>query len=179
MTTGAVGMAFDKFIAEKGVKEAVGVEIGVWRGEHAEHLIKTAPNIKRLYLVDPYDIAQEYRKCEAKMPDWDDNKGWLDARLAAWRLFKDDPKVTISPFRSSELASEFADESLDFVYIDANHEYEFASEDIGLWYPKVKKGGVFGGHDYDLPGVNRAIKEFLETHNQKLLSEKPDWFVVV
>jgi hypothetical protein len=49
----------------------------------------------------------------------------------------------------SKSASEmFADNSLDFIYIDANHAYDFVVEDIDLWFPKLKKGGVFSGHDY-------------------------------
>ena len=40
------------------------------------------------------------------------------------------------------------DESLDFVYIDANHAYDWVVQDIELWYPKVKKGGILWGHDY-------------------------------
>ena len=42
----------------------------------------------------------------------------------------------------------FEDESLDFIYIDANHAYDFVVEDINLWFPKLKKGGIFSGHDY-------------------------------
>ena len=50
---------------------------------------------------------------------------------------------------TSKTASEiFEDESLDFIYIDANHAYDFVVEDINLWFPKLKKGGIFSGHDY-------------------------------
>ena len=50
---------------------------------------------------------------------------------------------------NSKIASEiFEDESLDFIYIDANHAYDFVVEDIKLWFPKLKKEGVFSGHDY-------------------------------
>jgi hypothetical protein len=50
---------------------------------------------------------------------------------------------------SSDIASQlFEDESLDFVYIDANHAYDWVVQDIELWYPKVKKGGILWGHDY-------------------------------
>ena len=50
---------------------------------------------------------------------------------------------------NSEIASDiFTDESLDFVYIDANHAYEYVVQDINLWYPKVKSGGYLCGHDY-------------------------------
>ncbi|MBT5491708.1 class I SAM-dependent methyltransferase, partial [bacterium] len=39
-------------------------------------------------------------------------------------------------------------QTLDFIYIDANHTYESAKEDIQLWYPKIKVGGMISGHDY-------------------------------
>jgi hypothetical protein len=66
---------------------------------------------------------------------------------------------------SSEIASNmFQDESLDFVYIDANHAYDFVKQDIELWYPKVKKGGYLWGHDYiDLNWYNDP--NFAENNN--------------
>jgi hypothetical protein len=49
---------------------------------------------------------------------------------------------------SKQAVELFNDESLDFVFIDANHAYDFVVEDIELWYPKVKSGGYLCGHDY-------------------------------
>jgi hypothetical protein len=68
---------------------------------------------------------------------------------------------------SSEISSNmFLDNSLDFVYIDANHAYDFVKEDIELWYPKVKKGGYLCGHDYiDLDWYNDP--HFLENKKDK------------
>jgi hypothetical protein len=54
------------------------------------------------------------------------------------------------------------DEYLDFVYIDGDHKYEEVKRDIECWFPKVKKGGCIGGHDYgkkNYLGVRRAVKE--------------------
>jgi hypothetical protein len=42
----------------------------------------------------------------------------------------------------------FNDESLDFIYIDANHKYEFVKQDMETWFPKLRNGGIFAGHDY-------------------------------
>ena len=55
----------------------------------------------------------------------------------------------------------FPNESLDFVFIDAGHMYEEVKEDISLWLPKVKPGGVISGHDYSnkWPGVAAAVNE--------------------
>jgi predicted O-methyltransferase YrrM len=64
---------------------------------------------------------------------------------------------------SSEAVSQFEDESLDVVFIDLTHTYESVKEDIGLWLPKVKSGGILSGHDYEdsWPGVVKAVDEML------------------
>jgi hypothetical protein len=49
---------------------------------------------------------------------------------------------------SKKTSEIFHDSSLDFIYIDANHSYDFVKEDLELWYPKVKPGGWVMGHDY-------------------------------
>ena len=49
---------------------------------------------------------------------------------------------------SLEAAKQFEDNSLDFVYIDACHQYDDVVEDIKLWEPKVRPGGWIGGHDF-------------------------------
>lgn len=63
---------------------------------------------------------------------------------------------------SAAAASFFADGSVDFLYIDASHEYEFVHRDIVSWLPKIKIGGIISGHDYNgakFPGVKRAVDE--------------------
>mmetsp|Transcript_53398 Transcript_53398/g.125593 ORF Transcript_53398/g.125593 Transcript_53398/m.125593 type:complete len:158 (+) Transcript_53398:161-634(+) len=68
---------------------------------------------------------------------------------------------------SLSAVEDFDDESLDFVYLDAMHEYEFVKKDLIAWWPKVKVGGLFCGHDYKdgyMPhanfGVLSAVDEF-------------------
>lgn len=62
---------------------------------------------------------------------------------------------------SFDRAKEFADKSIDFCFIDANHTYEFVSRDIEAYLPKMKPGGVIAGHDYNFqhPGVIKAVNE--------------------
>lgn len=65
---------------------------------------------------------------------------------------------------SVEGAEMFEDGSLDMVYIDGNHKYEFVKEDIRVWLPKIKKGGFLCGHDYGhklCPGTKPAIHEMV------------------
>lgn len=62
---------------------------------------------------------------------------------------------------SFDRAKDFEDNSIDFLFIDANHEYPYVSKDIAAYLPKMKKGGVISGHDYNLshPGVIKAVNE--------------------
>lgn len=69
----------------------------------------------------------------------------------------------ITPVRepSVQASSRYADESLPFVFIDADHSYEGARSDILAWLPKVAKGGILAGHDIKLQEVVRAVKDCL------------------
>jgi hypothetical protein len=55
---------------------------------------------------------------------------------------------TILRMTSREAAAKIEDGSLDFVYIDAAHDLFHVIEDIHLWTPKVRIGGIIAGHDY-------------------------------
>lgn len=77
---------------------------------------------------------------------------------------------------SVEYSKIILDESLDWVYIDADHRYETAKADIEAWFPKVRKGGVFSGHDYIKNysisgqefGVWKAVDEFCKKNGYKV-----------
>ena len=85
-------------------------------------------------------------------------------------------KSVITPIKgiSWEAAKLYSDNSLDFVFIDAGHEYDSVIKDIKSWYPKVKTGGVIAGHDYTQPtcGVKRAVDEFF---NNKIKQSEGCW----
>ena len=65
---------------------------------------------------------------------------------------------------SYNAASTFGDESQDIIFLDADHSYEAVKQDIELWWPKVRPGGVLCGHDHsrEYPGVVRAVEESFE-----------------
>jgi hypothetical protein len=64
---------------------------------------------------------------------------------------------------SVEASKRFKDNSIDLIFIDADHAYESIREDIQSWLPKVKKGGIICGHDYSgqEKGVIKAVDELL------------------
>jgi len=80
--------------------------------------------------------------------------------------------VTIIKGNSVEVADQFDNHSLDFVFVDASHSYEFVKADINAWLPKIKVGGFIGGHDYGNNdkehiegGVTRAVHEIFGQSN--------------
>jgi hypothetical protein len=89
----------------------------------------------------------------------------------------------------SHSASElFEDQSLDLVYIDADHSYSGCYSDIKAWFPKVKPGGLICGHDYldaNIPvigefGVKSAVKNFFKKDPDFItIDDQPwcSWFV--
>ena len=118
-----------------------GVEIGVFKGEFSKEIASIWNG--SLYMVDVWrPLGNEYD---------DGSNHLLHSKVyeEAMENIKGLEKRAIMIRADSKSASEiFADESLDFIYIDANHAYDFVVEDIKIWFPKLKKGGIFSGHDY-------------------------------
>lgn len=124
-----------------------GVEVGTWKGEYAKTILSSWGGI--LYMVDPWrGLGSEYDD-SANMINQEHSNAYHET-MNSIKGFEH--RAFMLRGLSSELIDLFQDESLDFVYIDANHAYDFVVEDINLWYPKVKKGGLLMGHDYILFG---------------------------
>ena len=156
-----------------GHKRLVGAEIGVWQGENAEGLFKTL-DIEKLYLVDPYEgYIDPTQGVGLVVRDFDGAKNKTKARVDGY------PAVFI--YEKSEDAVTQVKEELDFVYIDAAHTFDNALQDIEVWYPKVKKGGMLSGHDFNIPDVGRAVTEFCSSKeikfNTQPNTEHEWWFI--
>lgn len=69
------------------------------------------------------------------------------------------PNVTQHKELSGNAAKTFNPNSLQLVYIDADHTYKGVKADIDSWLPKIKPGKFLAGHDFNLPEVERAVRE--------------------
>ncbi len=156
-----------------------GAEVGVLYGENAEKILQRW-KCARLFLVDPY-----VRWPDDVYTDCTNTVNYEEARsMAVARLLPYDNKFFIAE-PSVQAARMFPDESLDFVYLDANHNLKHIIQDIALWWPKVVPGGIMGGHDYydrDEPHfqcwVKTAVTEFCELNGfAPTLCECLSWFV--
>lgn len=153
---GAVDLA--KLFAE--LKFNIGVEIGTDQGEYAEVLSKTIPNLK-LYCVDPWK-AEAYEP--GYQPESFEKQEYFDNRLNDTIKRLEGFNCTIVRKTSMEAVHTFADESLDFVYIDGNHDFLNVTQDIHYWTKKVRKGGIVAGHDF----VRYPSRKF--NHVQKVVN---------
>ena len=141
-----------------------GVEVGVANGDFSQVIINDF-GLKKVYLVDHW---KEYRTHNTLISQKEQDVAYSKVcdRFA--------PHKNVSVIRglSDETANNFPDSSFDFVYIDACHFYKDVCKDIKAWFPKVKNGGMFGGHDYKkdvdkdtVNGVYEAVNEFCAKHN--------------
>ena len=126
---------FPQFLVDMGYK--VGAEIGVYKGEYTEKFCKVG---LKMYAVDPWLIYEDYTNPKGQKR--------LDFQYEHTKRFLAPYDCTIVRKTSMDAVKDFANESLDFVYIDGNHTFRYVAEDIFEWEKKVKKGGIVAGHDY-------------------------------
>lgn len=139
-----------------------GVELGVWHGDNSAYLLQECSNIDILLGIDPYQPYQDWNRYIGQ--DLMDN-----AKNSAVEKFKHFPgrgRLFVGTSVQAVNAMEY-DDKIDFIFIDGDHSYERVYEDLNLWYSKVKRGGLFSGHDFSLPGVNQAILQFRKENNIK------------
>jgi hypothetical protein len=74
---------------------------------------------------------------------------------------RDGVEITDIKSISWEAANLFEDNSVDFVFIDADHSYESVKKDIKNWLPKIKKNGIIAGHDFHAESVSSAVNELI------------------
>lgn len=144
----------------------IGAEIGVWKGEFSAELVRqTRP--QSLHLVDPWSFSGElpqrwYGGAKAR-----DQKDMDAIYSSVVTKFAKKPEVRIHRMRSSHAAPLFPDGHFDWIYIDGDHSYETVLQDLTLWGPKVRRGGILAGDDYQwrdeagLLSVARAVREYI------------------
>jgi len=136
-----------------------GAEIGCYHGVTTAYLLRHCPRL-HLYAVDRWEkIMPSEDGRQIGCEDWDpiEGKKKFDRRVDPYAK-----RLTVLQGDSVEMAAMVPDESLDFVFVDADHRYEAVLGDIRAWIGKLKDTGTMCGHDFDhprLPGVKQAVEE--------------------
>lgn len=166
-------------------KPLVGVEIGVYRGETASHLLSVFPNLT-LFMVDPWrefpasehEVLQHDRiSCQAQAKH-------DECRKLAYEVTEPyRERRVVMEMWSVQAASLFhAHIKLDFAFIDGRHDLKGVREDISAWWQIVRSGGILAGHDYShrrFKGVTQAVDEFVAANHLQLQAyRRKIWSVV-
>lgn len=151
-----------------------GVEVGVRKGHFSKVILESAKKLN-LTLVDPWMAYDNNSNNRAQK--------YYESALNRLNQYKD--RVTFKRMFSREAADDFNDCSLDFVYIDAMHDFNNVMMDILMWAPNVRKGGIISGHDFwhhENFGVIEAVSAYTKCNNINkwfITAEKiPSWFFV-
>ncbi len=146
----------------------VGAELGVAEGKYSRKLCRANPQMK-LYGIDAYKVYDNYSDYSA------DTLSSLYEQVK--KAFTQYSNYEIIKKFSTDAIKRFKDNSLDFIYIDANHSNPYVTEDIVEWSKKVRPGGIVSGHDYiNLRGKACHVIEATQKYTKKN-NIKP-WFIL-
>lgn len=137
-----------------------GAEVGVQQGKFSKMLLDSWPSCESFRLIDLWAPQENYH--DGANVDQIKHDGFLEEALTSLRPHEG--KISLMRMLSSEAAKLIKPESLDFVYIDARHDYCGVMEDLDAYWPLISPGGILAGHDY-------------ETNKNKLKSSRgnDDW----
>ena len=147
-----------------------GIEIGTAEGLLTKGLLNLCPNLTMIYAIDPYTFNPG-NGFESGMYDqaWHD-----DRRNQAVKALEPYPGRYTHLCATSDDAVSMTPSEVDFVWIDGDHSSSQIIKDVKNYYPKVKTGGIFGGHDWD-----KAIRIVLETIPEVVMIGKDlTWWVI-
>ena len=116
-----------------------GVEVGVERAMYSETICQANP-LMHLYCVDAWTAYKGYRDHVVQQKLDRFHRETIE-RMAPYH-------ATIIKAFSMDAVKTFEDGSLDFIYIDGNHDIHSTINDIAEWSKKVRAGGIIAGHDY-------------------------------
>lgn len=147
------------------------VEIGTHRGDFAQ-VIMARWHGSKLHCIDPWSIPPGYEH-QAEILKRD--LGGADSRIDDFnftrdRLIEYSHRTNFIKDTAERAVKQFQDGSLDFIYDDGDHREEYVTNNLYQWWPKLKVGGIYAGHDIVCPGepdgswgrfVQRAIQGFI------------------
>lgn len=135
------------------------IEIGSWTGLSAVIMGQCIQRMKgTLYCVDHFKgspngaehLLETAKVCNIK-----------EKFLSNISLFNLNDTVVLYEKSSQDAVTLFEDNSYDMIFIDGDHSPKGIASDIASYYSKLKVGGIFCGHDFDL--VKETIVPIFKT----------------
>jgi len=159
------------------IREGVVVELGCYAGRATAAM---APICKGN--VNSYIVIDNFWGTDTKDPATK-NQRKRDMRAVFEKNMRDMgllDYLEVHKIDSAAAAQLFVDGEVDFCFIDADHTPEGVARDIEAWWPKIRVGGILGGHDYTWPGLKRVVDAFAKDNQLELSfgKDKQCWKVV-
>lgn len=180
-------------------KFEVGVEIGVQAAFFSETTLKRWKSCKIYVLVDPWQHQDHYHDGANTAQNVQDKT--YNSAINRLRPFEEQGvKIIVCRNFSDICVNHFKDNYFDYIYVDARHDFKSVYKDMSIWWPKLKAGGIFAGHDYltqdelrhgsdwtvNYDGtidhtrtvVKGAVNKFAAEHNLKITQSReafPSW----
>jgi len=154
------------------------IEVGSWAGGNALQISEGVNYLDWIYCVDTWAGTPARNGA--------DSTTVIAAAISPDRVYRTFLKnvqkqlfTRIVPCRgTSEFWASIWPRQVEVIFIDADHSYEGVKADLKGWWPHVRTGGLFCGHDYHLfPGVKQAVDEWVAAQGLELLVEEECWFV--
>lgn len=158
--------ALGYWLNERGLT-GTGVEVGSAFGQFASRVLSQWKG-KQLFMVDPW----EKQPPNSYLEGTNDTAPFEEWYQQCQKIAENDNRAMLLKKLSVAAAVEFPLGSLDWVYIDGNHSFGHVMQDLDAWHPKVKLGGLVGGHDFynntEPPAyveVEKAVMRWTKEHN--------------
>jgi hypothetical protein len=151
----------------------IGCELGVCLAFTLRYFFDQNAPVSKVYAVDAYQpYMDHWGMVTQEMVD-----RWKLQAQALLTPYQD--RVTILEMDSISASEHMADGELDYIFIDGDHSYDAVCKDLRAYWSKVKQGGIFAGHDWNLPDVYRAVNDFRTEYGittEIQFCEKNVWF---
>lgn len=138
------------------------VEIGSYAGDSAEIFVRYTNS---LTCIDPWENLYDPKDQSSFLFPMPVVKALFEERILDTHKQNPESEIVWLSMTSKKAATCITNlTGLDMVYIDGNHTYESVKEDLELWYPHVRKGGIIAGHDFQtrFMGTIKAVTEFFK-----------------
>lgn len=155
-----------------GDRPIVGVEIGTGGGGWTNHILTYLKNVQLIHCIDPWKHFENgfFEQIGSQEMHDHNYKDFLN------KLKSHPGRIKTHRMGSMEAIEHLKEEKFDFIYIDGCHEEDYVKHDIEKFWPLVKPGGFFGGHDYGLvAGVTRQVDKHFPNVNKE---EDFVWWVI-
>lgn len=166
--------------------DAICIEVGVGKGINFCGLLENCPKIKTLYGVDQFKPYTDYLTHNyslnnpALIVDEERIKKIAGINKDNINNSPNGYKAIMLEKTSIDAAEEFDDEFFDFVFLDSYLTKQDVFDDLRAWYPKVKTGGIFAGHDFHFDPVREEFYNFIKEKNitEKISTYDEIWCLI-